>query len=363
MYPRRGRLLGRAFMSPDLVKWCCTRFHVKGIHPELQAELQFGMENSENRTVEEMIELVREFLQQSKDWEDVEEEIVKRDEATKAKDATTEKLKKAARLEIDFTYAMWKGQYEEALKIAVKVTEALEGGIDLKPYRSFWYELAGHAAFHAYRQNRDNAFRETAMTHIRNAAASSGIKWANQAIRQLGGQASPGEELPVQEWFLELNALVEKLGSLGGGFEKKIAEARECIRSTEWKRLERGLEMLGKLLGTKATRFTEDGKPDGLWQFSDWWAVVVEAKTMGPGNSGISKANVAQTALHEATVCAGELIAKDTPCTIVVVSTRVALHELAVPHTGKMKYVAHATIVKLFDEAADAFRHVRRCGK
>jgi hypothetical protein len=117
--------------------------------------------------------------------------------------------------------------------------------------------------------------------------------------------------------------------------------------------------MLGKLLGGKATRFTEEGKPDGLWQFSDWWAVVFEAKTMGPGNSGISKANVAQTALHEATVRSDKLIAKDTPCTTVVVSTRGALHKLAVPHAGEIKYVTHATIVKLFDEAADAFRHVR----
>ena len=41
------------------------------------------------------------------------------------------------------------GQYEDALKVAVKVTEALEGGNDLKPYRSFWYELASQAAFHA----------------------------------------------------------------------------------------------------------------------------------------------------------------------------------------------------------------------
>lgn len=342
------------------MKWCSTSGNVKGIHPELQAELQFGMENSENRSVDEMVELVREFLEQSDEWQEVEEDIrQKRDGATKVKDATTEKLKKAARLEIDFVYEMWKGHFEAALMTAVKVTEALEGGTDLKPYRSFWYELASQAAFHAFRQGRDKALRETAVKHLRNAAASAGLKWANEAIRKLGGQTSAEEELPVQEWFLELNAALEKLGTLGGAFEKKIAEARGWITSTESKPLERGLEMLGKLLGAKATRFTEDGKPDGLWQFSDWWAAVFEAKTMGPGNLGISKTNVAQTAQHEQTVRSDELLAKETPCTTVVVSTRGSLHKLAVPHAGRITYVAHANIVKLLDEAADAFRHVR----
>jgi hypothetical protein len=54
-----------------------------------------------------------------------------------------------------------------------------------------------------------------------------------------------------------------------------------------------------------------------------------------------------------------ELIAKETPCSTVVISTRGALHSLAVPHAGSIKYVAHETIVKLFDEVVDAFRHVR----
>ncbi len=222
------------FMSPDLMKWCSTSGNVKGIHPELQAELQFGMENSDNRSVGEMVKLVREFLRQSDEWQNGEEDIRrKRDDATKVKDATTEKLKKAAPLEIDFVYAMWKGQYTDALMISIKVTEALEGGTDLKPYRSFWYELASQAAFHAFRQSRDKALHETAVKHLRNAAASAGLKWANEAIRKLGGQVSAEEELPVQEWFLELNATLEKLGTIGGAFEKKIAEAREWITSME----------------------------------------------------------------------------------------------------------------------------------
>src|SRR5438094_1166318 len=64
------------FMAPDLLKWCCTSGNVQGIHPELQAEIQFGLEESENRSVDDMVALAKEFLAQSDEWRKVEKTII-----------------------------------------------------------------------------------------------------------------------------------------------------------------------------------------------------------------------------------------------------------------------------------------------
>ncbi len=350
------------FMAPDLLKWCCTSGNVQGIHPELQAEIQFGLEESENRSVDDMVALAKGFLAQSNEWREVEKTIVaKRDAATKVKDATTEKLAKAAALEIDFVYHMWSGQYEDALKAAVKVTEVLEGGADLKPYRSFWYELAAQAAFHQYRRTRNEAFREQAIARTQNAMGSTfGLKWAGAVLSYLGSQAAAeGEELPSQEWFLELSGLLEDVGVVGGKFEKTVAATREDIRSTNWKRFELGVEFFGRMLGAKTKRFTGSGKPDGFWLFGWWFSTVFEAKTMEAPDAGISMKTVGQAALHEQTVRSLGLLPKDVPCTTVIVSPRTSVHELAVPHAGEICYTAHDEMGRLFDEAADAFTHVR----
>jgi hypothetical protein len=44
------------------------------------------------------------------------------------------------------------------------------------------------------------------------------------------------------------------------------------------KSFERGLEVLGRMVGAKTHRWDGDGAPDGLWIFEEWRAFVFEAK-------------------------------------------------------------------------------------
>lgn len=126
------------FVGQDLLKWCCTAANVAGMHPEIQAEIGFGLKNSEDRSVQDMVEVCRAFLAQSPEWLEAEKDIIaSRNAASRVKDKTTDVLAKAAPSEIEYMDRLWSGDYEEALKLATKVTEELEGGADLKPYRSF----------------------------------------------------------------------------------------------------------------------------------------------------------------------------------------------------------------------------------
>ena len=54
----------------DILKWCCTGANVASMHSELQAEIEFGLKNSANRSMEEFRELSAAFFEQGPDWDE-----------------------------------------------------------------------------------------------------------------------------------------------------------------------------------------------------------------------------------------------------------------------------------------------------
>ena len=59
-------------MGEDLVDWCSTTANVSGLHPELQAEISFGLANSENLAIKVFVELACALLDHTQDWPDAE---------------------------------------------------------------------------------------------------------------------------------------------------------------------------------------------------------------------------------------------------------------------------------------------------
>lgn len=352
-------------LGDDLLKWCCTSSNTRGLHPELQAELKFGLDNSEDRTADDIVELCREFLNQSTDWQVAEQYIVsERNRLTKQPDTTTAVLAKVAPLEIDYVYRMWNGQYEDALNVAAGITEALSGGDELKPYRSFWHHQAAASAFLGFNSTKKQPLKSSVLAHLSRAiGTSAGIRWLAQLHAELSGTPEPKDEhLPIQERFLALNACLEEMGVMGTKFQKRIVSTRTLIQSSNWKQFEQGLEVLGKLLGAASTRFTGEGEPDGLWVFGDWHAFVFEAKTDEDEKSGVSLNTVRQSLSHEQTARSMKLIAPSVPCTTIIVSPRTALHRLAAPHAASLYYMSPANVTQLFERVVAAFGQVRTSG-
>jgi hypothetical protein len=165
---------------------------------------------------------------------------------------------------------------------------------------------------------------------------------------------------PVQEWFLSLRGLLAWLGRVGKRCVPILSDHRTHIQATESKRFEKGLELLGRLLGAEAKNFiNQDGAPDGFWLFGDWQAFVFEAKTDEEEDGGVSFDTVRQAGRHETTVRSMKLLPDYVPCKTVVISPRKAIAKLAVPHAGEMFYMSQDDIIALYDRAAQAFREVR----
>ena len=350
-------------LGDDLLKWFCTRANIGGMHPELQAEIDFGMENSPDRTKEEFVEICTIFLSRTAAWQQCEQAIQDRRNAiSKVKDATADALARAASLEIDYLYKSWDGQHEEAFTIATKVIDMLEGGSVLNPYRSFWHHQAAVSSFLAWKASNNDSLRLSVISHLKKASETSrGVNWLAKLQAQLTGKrdSEDTQQTPLQEWFSEISSLLEEWRILGRRYTREIVNTQHFIQSTEAKVFEKGLALLGRMLGAKTHQWNSDGAPDGLWIFGDWHAFVFEAKTDAKPEGSISLEIVRQAATHEERVRSDKLIPQSMPCSTIIISPRRTLQKVAVPHTKDMSYIRHEEVVQLFENAASALEQVR----
>jgi hypothetical protein len=351
-------------LGEKLVKRFCTRTFTQGIHPELQAEIAFGLDNSTDNQAEDFVDLVQAFLSRSSDWHDAEKDIRKRrDESEKILDSTTQALATAMPYEIDYMYALWSKRYEEALKSANKVLESLAGGSDLQPYRAFWYHQAATVSFLAWKNSENEAFKTTTISLLDKAASTCPIEWLDKLKSQVSekSEVKSYEVLPTREAFIEVEALLGDWGISGQKFAKQLRIFKEKIESKKYNLFENGLAILGKMLGAKTYQWGNDekGTPDGLWIFGDWCSFVFEAKTQEQTGSGISLDTVTQAGRHEVRVRSDKLIPTSVPCFTIVISPRNTIDKITIPHLNDMCYVSHDEIISLFSSAEKALERLR----
>lgn len=356
------------FLGDDLTKWCCTETNTKGMHPELQAEIAFGLENSTNLATNNFVELGEAFLSQSSEWDNAEEDIrQRRDSLLKISDNVAHALAESMPYEIDYIYKSWSGQHEEALNQVTKILDALEGGSELKPYVSFWCHQAATSAFLAWKESNSQNLRTSAISNLKEALnTSQGVNWLSKLYAHLEEPVEATDNLPWQEWFNEINALLAEWKLQGSKFSQEVASVGDDINNIDATPFENGLASLGRMLGAKTHKWTskEQGKPDGLWIFGNWHAFVFEAKTEEgkteqTANYGISLDTVTQSGRHEATVRYEKLIPDFVPCSTIVISPRTKLHQAAAPHTEDISYLSHQDIIELFNKVASALQKVR----
>jgi hypothetical protein len=100
----------------DLLNWCANQSNAKGLIPELQAEIAFGLDNSNDRTASDFLELRAAFLAQTQDWSPADEEIIaRREECAVVDDAVAQALKAAVGHEVRYVYALWRHEFDRAM--------------------------------------------------------------------------------------------------------------------------------------------------------------------------------------------------------------------------------------------------------
>jgi hypothetical protein len=130
----------------ELPEYLADRDRRAFLHPELQAELEFGMLQSQEVDIDQLMDNVRIFLEHDEAWEEANRDILAaRDAAQRAGFPAMDELQAAVDHEIKYQISLWQGDYERAFDEAWEVLGKIVHA-DLRGYRALWHYLAGSAA-------------------------------------------------------------------------------------------------------------------------------------------------------------------------------------------------------------------------
>jgi hypothetical protein len=345
----------------ELVKWFCTTENVRGMHPELQAEISFGLTNSTDGTTETFLSMCKAFLTRSSEWDRAEDAIKsERAKLRKVLDIGAPALQKAAELEIEFMYCLWNGQYEKAYRAADSVLGCLSGGEEMRAYQCFWQHQAAVAAFLNWRQTSVDSFRNIAIERLKNAAKGNfGIHWLSALAGKLGCESPSVDEAAPPDWVSGLEGLLAEVGLVGPKFDRILAEQSAFIRATEANKFHQGLNFLGRMLGAISHVWEGNAKPDGFWSFGFSVGFIFEAKTEELVAGSITVKTVRQALTHEKCVRDDALVPAFAPCYTIVVSPRTTIETDASTHAKGLFHCQHDALIELFDRASAALTELR----
>ncbi|UUY50142.1 DEAD/DEAH box helicase family protein [Streptomyces yangpuensis] len=267
----------------DLTKYLLRQENLTALSAELQAEINFGVENSTNTTQAEILENVSAFLSQETDdtWRESGEPIVAqlRAEAVRKLPDGSEILFSAVPAEIQACALAGQGRWQDASAKAQQVTQALSfGGATTKGYRGFWLYLAGIWAYRAASNGAPAASGSLANARalIRQAEQTAEGTWARY-MPLLPAMEAPALPAHDDQAVATAMNLLQKIAP--GQLDNRLGSMIEGLKETAASAYEPALTQLGIFLGAEANKPSGTGRCDSTWCWGNHLWAVVEAKS------------------------------------------------------------------------------------
>ncbi|MFJ5391141.1 DEAD/DEAH box helicase [Pectobacterium sp. CHL-2024] len=341
----------------DLPGYLTDRKRRNFFHPELQAELQFGAEQSTQVTTQDFLENFDTFLEHEEEWEAANQGILEtREAATQAEFPAMSELSDVVSDEIAWQKAMWNEDYVQAYESAREVLGGLNDS-GLRGYRALWHYLAGSAAEMAVATGVAGYDVHARSQFKKAKEAAAGIPWLISLART--GANIPTEEeqdqtnIMLQVEQLEVHLL--KLGTLHNrAFSAREREIREGLQNGV--SFERAQVLLGEHLGFSSGKREDDASPDPWWLVGNI-ALVFEDHANAKGETSVIDATKArQAASHPDWL--REHVPASAGATIqsVLVTPAQKAKQGAIPHLGR---VAHWDLTDFREWAEAALVRIR----
>ncbi len=250
-------------LGEDLITYLSKSDTRDKLHPELQAELEFGIQQSGSK--EGMLENLNYFYARGEEWRSAESEIRRiRSLATQQRISALDQLASAAPSEVRYQYALWDGDYETSLEEARKaLTMLVDPG--LQGYRALWSYLAGHAASCLCEEGRPGLKEISRGYYSAAAKAATGIIWLRELSGTKGNELSKIDLPKGSSAAPMIPRLEAKLDALGTRHDQKYSklerEIFEGVMQTESAAFENAQILLGELLGFHAGNSETSGAP------------------------------------------------------------------------------------------------------
>lgn len=271
-------------------------------HPELQAELSFGVEQSKGQKISDFEENFDTFIENGSAWESVNQEIVEqRNASTKTPFPGIDQLAEAVKYEIQYQIAIWQQDYTEAVDSAESVIGLLTDS-ELGGYRALWEYLAGSASTLAV-SNGNTAFNGKAREHFARAKkGAKSIPWLVQLSHQdqLGVQ-NTDEDTSTALVMFQVEKIEANLSALGTVHDRNYSKKERDILDglNDAITFEEAHKLLGEHLGYDAGKVESAASPDPWWQIG-LHCIVFEDHADANVGSSLSATKARQAASHPA---------------------------------------------------------------
>lgn len=269
----------------------------KFFHPELQAEIDFGVRQSKDTDAANILENFNIFLENGKAWESANRTIVEaRRRLHQESLPAIANLADAVKYEIEYQTSLWRGDYPRALGFAEQALSKLTSS-DVRGYRALWHYLAGSAAYLGAKSV--GGLKTKGRSHFAEAyKCAPDIPWLSEFARKEAPEALNAEAAdPALQQQVE--RLAAELSRLGSTHERKFASLeREILQGLSHPdTFEQAQVHLGNLLGFIAGKQESEGSPDPWW-ISGSACIVFEdyVNTTSEGALDVTKAR--QAASH-----------------------------------------------------------------
>lgn len=270
-------------------------------HPELQAEIEFGVLQSTDTQAREIVENFKVFLEHDDEWQDANDTILEmRSSKTQEAFPAMDDLAASVSCEIAWQTALWNEDYVQAHDAARDVLAGLKDA-GLRGYRALWFYLAGAAAERAAAQGVTGFDIKARQAYGKAKEAAQGIPWLI-ALAQGDSPEGAGDRSAADPALMlqieRLEAYLEGLGTLHNrDFAARESEIRNGLATA--KGFELAQQKLGEHLGFSAGKEESDASPDPWWMIGD--KVIVFEDHAGAKEGAVLDATKArQVASHPA---------------------------------------------------------------
>ena len=299
------------------------------LHPELQAELQFGIEQSKDADISTLLSYLDVFLRHDSAWFGADEEIMSlRDGLTQSDPSYLLNLEQSVAHEVEYQYKLWSGDFLSAANEAKAVLDSLTDS-DLRGYRALWNYLVGSAYMKSGAQYRTTAkeYFEVAMK------GAPSLSW----LVKLAKMTFDGEL--INTYSDDIGATIDnfeqKIINLGltsnrkyDAFEKSIYDG---LRGDS-KQFELAQKNLGELIGYRAGKIETDASPDPWWQLSEKMFIVFEDFTDAQTTTELCATKARQSATHDNWLREKLVLGDDVEIIKVLVTSVKKAKDGALPH-------------------------------
>jgi hypothetical protein len=237
----------------------------KFLHPELQAEVSFGVGQSKGTSLKDIVENFDIFIENGEDWEAVNQQIVAaRKSATQEAFPAMDDLSSVVQAEIEFQSRLWQGDYEASLAAAEKVLGGLNAP-ELRGYRALWHYLAGSAAWLGADAGLTSLSAKARNQFDSAKGAAQGIPWLVRLARYQNIEGNiPEDRTVLMEQIERLEILLAQFGTIHDrSFAQRERTILQGLNSKE--QFEQAHKLLGEIVGFEADKVETKGSPDPWW--------------------------------------------------------------------------------------------------